>query len=189
MTKNELIFKNDSPHVNDTFLKTCIFNPEYAISSCKGGEEEYFKFLDRTLAESSTTEEFVDAYLKCTEYRKLQGYQELLKRERPERVWYFIRDNFGNKCFKTESDIGGVRVGTTNFSVNINNGMGDGETRVAVFESDEDFYSEHLMTFQTSVRGRFYIFDYDCGGSPVKELDGRYGIYSYQGLVAFVRCD
>lgn len=52
--------------------------------------------------------------------------------------WYRIRDLFGDRCFKTYSDVGSLLVGNEDFQVLIPNGMGDGTTRVAVFKKDDD---------------------------------------------------
>lgn len=181
MTKDDINFPHDDSYL---FLKGCVFNPAiYDAEELK----TYNAFLDDTLAKAFTTEQFINLYLANTSYKHLQGYQELLQKERPERTWYFVRENFGEKCFKTDSDISGVKVGNDEFSININNGYGDGTTRVAVFDDEQDFCCDHIMHYQTSIKGHCFIYDYDCGGKPVKELNGKYFVYDYRGLVAFVK--
>lgn len=106
-----------------------------------------------------------------------------------ENKWYKIRENFGDRCFITMSDVGCVRVGNDDFSVLIPNGYGDGTTRVAVFENGNDFTAEDIMRFTgISVTGKCNIFYYDCGGDTVaREINGNYLVYAYEGLVAFVK--
>lgn len=179
MKKENLIFKNDSKHIHDTFIKSCLFN-------CLTADDEYKEFLTETLEKANNTEEFTEMFLANKKYKHKQGYQVLLRSEKPDQVWYFIRENFGDKCFKTMSDVGGVMVGNDDFSIIVPNGYGDGTTRVAVFDKGE-FYVDNLMQFFTSISGKFAIYGYDCDGAPETELDGRYGIYYYDGLVAFVK--
>ena len=109
--------------------------------------------------------------------------------------WYRIRDLFGDRCFKTYSDVGGLLVGNEYFQVLIPNGIGDGTTRVAIFRKDDKVSSglielmmdrEHGPTFN----GKFNIYSYDCDNpekdEPCKTLEGRYFTYYYDGFVAFV---
>lgn len=101
-------------------------------------------------------------------------------------TWYAIRALFGDRCFKTESDAGGVKVGNDSFSVRIPNGFGDGITRCAVFEAQNETVTE-LMEYFTTIDGTFNIYDYDCGTKAARTLTGRYAVYFYDGLVAFVK--
>ena len=94
---------------------------------------------------------------------------------------------FGDKCFKTYSDAGGVKVGSDTFSVLVPNGRGDRTTRVAVFEDESEFNADLMMYSGTSLHGDFVIYDYDCGNNPVTQLSGNYFVYYYDDLVAFVR--
>ena len=176
MRKENLKFKT-----NDGFIKDCIFNPSIF-------NEKYDNFLKEVLQTAENTEEFINLFLANKDFKKTQGYQELLKYERPEQAWYFVRENFSEKCLKLNSDAGGVKVGNDDFSIIIPNGYGDGITRVAIFENN-DFYCDNLMTYFTLIKcERCHIYDYDCGGLPQVELNGYYSIYFYDGLVAFVKC-
>lgn len=122
---------------------------------------------------------FADDCLKTT-----QAYAELSKET--EGHWYRVRKMFGDKCFKTISDVGSVKVGNESFSLCVNNGRGDGITRVAVFAKGDDF-NQHMMHYScVTVSGKCHIYDYDCGNTPAAELDGNYFVYYYEGLVAFV---
>lgn len=109
--------------------------------------------------------------------------------------WYRIRELFGNRCFKTYSDVGSLLVGNEHFQVLIPNGIGDGTTRVAIFRKDDEvsgglielmFDCKHGPTLS----GKFNIYSYDCDNpaldEPCKTLDGKYFTYYYDGFVAFV---
>ena len=70
--------------------------------------------------------------------------------------WYRIRELFGDRCFKTASDVGSLLVGNEEFQVLIPNGYGDGITRVAVFNkgtSDYDVASRVMSDMMDSHRG------------------------------------
>mgnify|MGYP000448732176 CR=1 FL=1 len=109
--------------------------------------------------------------------------------------WYRIRELFGDRCFKTYSDVGSLLVGNESFQVLIPNGMGDGTTRVAVFKKDDDVPCGLIDLMMDSkhgptLRGKFNIYSYDCDkpevDEPCKTLEGRYLVYYYDGFVAFV---
>lgn len=116
--------------------------------------------------------------------------------------WYRIRELFGDRCFKTASDVGSLLVGNEEFQVLIPNGYGDGTTRVAVFnktDSDFDVNSDYDVAFRIMpdmmdsgpcLYGEFNIYPYDCCNptvdEPCKTLEGRYWTYYYDGLIAFV---
>lgn len=187
MTLEELVLPHDYDTITSdkNYIKRCLCHPNLDRRSPE--YDEYFIFMNTTLANSSSSDDFIDNFLADKRFIKTTGYIELMMRERPDKVWYYVRENFGDRCFKTESDIGSVKVGTDDFSVAISNGYGDGVTRVAVFNNADEFYSGSVMHFHSSIEGHFFIYDYDCGGGePVKELSGRYGVYYYSGLVAFV---
>lgn len=122
---------------------------------------------------------FEDSRLKTT-----QAYAELSKEDADH--WYRVREMFGARCIKTTSDAGGVKVGNEIFAANIENGIGDGTTRLAVFAKGDEF-NENMMRYSgITLKGKFSIYDYDCGGVAIEELDGNYAVYNYDGLVAFV---
>ena len=54
--------------------------------------------------------------------------------------WYRIRELFGDRCFKTASDVGSLLVGNEEFQVLIPNGYGDGTTRVGNGKQIRIFY-------------------------------------------------
>ena len=112
----------------------------------------------------------------------------VIEHERPNALWRTIRGAFGDRCIKTESDAGGVKVGTDGFCTVIRNLRGDGTTRVAVFDDESEIYPyTSFMTFMTTLDGHFNIYSYDCGNDSIISLSGRYGVYAYDGLVAFVK--
>ena len=95
---------------------------------------------------------------------------------------------FGDRAFKTSSDAGSVKIGIANMTILIPNGYGDGTSRVAIFENPKDF-NNCMMSYFTTVSGEnMVIYNYDCGDTPAATISGRYAIYYYEGLVAFVAC-
>ncbi len=173
MNRDSIVFPHET---GDNFLRRCM-NNEFSTDQA---------IVDACAEASRSVEEFVDLYLSHQEERSKQFYQELMRRERPALCWKFIREEFGERCFKTESDAGSVKVGNKQFSVLIPNGEGDGVTRVAVFAKESDFICNSIMDFFTIIDGEFNIFAYDCGNAVSRTLQGRYSVYVWQGFVAFV---
>jgi len=179
MKLNELVFPHDT---KDHFLHRV--TEDYVIKT----SIHYSELVNNLLDNSSFVDEFINEVITASELKTTQLYAELIKHERPERRWKAVREMFGDKCFKTVSDVGGVKVGTDTFSVVVpNGGRGDGTTRVAVFE-DESGFNGDLMNFSCiSLHGDSVIYSYDCGNTPAKKLSGNYLVYYYDGLVAFVK--
>lgn len=177
MKINDIIFPHDAA---DSFLRRCMLNDFGVYATDQAIVEE-------CAAEASNVEEFIDAYPSHESERGTRFWQELVKRERPGLRWKAICADFGDRCFRTFSDAGSVRVGNGSFSILIPNGRGDGETRVAIFDEADEFRSEDLMNFFTKISGTdFGVYAYDCGGQIIERLDGSYNVYTYDGLVAFV---
>lgn len=152
--------------------------------------------ITRALWEQSESyEDFVEALLKY-------DYSDLKHDERARWVyakfskksashWYRIREQFGNKCFKTWSDVGSLLV---NNNTLIHNHIGDGETRVAVFsKNDSDyegfaFFEDMMDSCNIMFDGKIDIYNYDIIGEGriCKSIKGSYVVYVYQGLIAFV---
>lgn len=96
------------------------------------------------------------------------------------------------KCFKVYPEIGSVLVGNENFSVNINNHVGNEETRVAVVD-----YGEIDMTnmyFEKTINCKnVHIFFHDTADRKARSnpaewaatLNGRYGVFVYQDIIVF----
>ena len=178
MRLNELVFPHDT---KEHFLVE--LTKDYVVKT----GFHYSEMVSNLLDNSSFVDEFINKVITASELKTTQLYAELIKMERPEMRWKAIRGMFGNKCFKTESDVGGVKVGTDTFSVVVPNGRGDGTTRVAVFE-DESGFNGNLMEYSgISLHGDSVIYYYDCGNTPTKKLSGNYLVYYYDGLVAFVK--
>lgn len=105
--------------------------------------------------------------------------------------WYRIRSVFGDKQFKTYSDIGSLLI---NNNTLIHNGHGDGTTRVAVFNKDDDdyrgtgFFYDMMHPCIVSFSGKIDIYDYDIKGEGevIKTINGDYDVFIYDGLIAFV---
>lgn len=134
-------------------------------------------------ASAPTQDAFVTAVLSDERLTLTKAFAELSKEV--DGHWYRVRQMFGEKCFKTDSDAGSVKVGNGAFSTLINNGAGDGTTRVAVFAKGDAFNADMMAYAGITLDGNFSIYDYDCGGDPIVALDGKYSVYRYDGLVAF----
>lgn len=95
------------------------------------------------------------------------------------------------KEFKSYADVGGVLIGDKNFGIIVRNGYGDGITIVKVCgKGDIDIPP---YKFLTSINGKFNIYKNDCckrhEDDILTTLDGRYGIYSGDGIVYFEEWD
>lgn len=176
----DVLKKNMSKGCSTHYLGSCIENNE----SCSELYEKcnsYDEFEKRVL--NKECDSYV-AYSLISMYGKDNDYH-----------WYRIRDLFGDRCFKTYSDVGSLLVGNESFQVLIPNGIGDGTTRVAVFKKDDDVFGgliELMMDRKhgPTLSGKFNIYSYDCDNpaldEPRKTLEGRYFTYYYDGFVAFV---
>lgn len=100
------------------------------------------------------------------------------------RHWYRLRAMVGEVKY-TESDGGSLKIAKDGFEVHIPNGYGDGTMRYAVV-NDEDF-NYFMAYFCCVVKGEFNVYDYDCGDEICETLKGRYFVYSYDGIVVFVK--
>ena len=91
------------------------------------------------------------------------------------------------KKLKCDSDIGGVLVGTKEFMANMENGLGDGTTKILIVDRNEIDLNEYR--FNTSIKGTFNIYNYDCSHGDdadiIATLKGRYGVYYRSGTVVF----
>lgn len=98
----------------------------------------------------------------------------------------------GADVYHAMSDAGGVLIGDLagTFGIIIDNGYGDGQTDVVVAD-DRDQVNGDRFEFVTSIKGQTVVYDYDCAelgdGCALAYLDGRYGVYSGDRCVVFVR--
>lgn len=175
MIKEELTF--NIPQSEAAFVKGCIFN-----NWVKGCDE-----IMEHLRNAIDTEDFINKILGDSELTTTQAYAEVSKKLRPDSHWYRVREMFGDNVIKTSSDAGSVKVGVDNMSVLVPNGYGDGISRVAIFD-DSKAFNDSMMSYFTTIKGEnMIIYDYDCGDVAATTISGRYGIYYYSGLVAFVK--
>ena len=175
MLKKELKF--NIPQSEAAFVKGCIFN------NWVNGYDEIMQHL----RDAVDTEDFINKILGDPELATTQAYAEVSKKLHPGSHWYRVREMFGNRAFKTSSDAGSVKVGVSNMFVLVPNGYGDGITRVGVFDNAREF-NDDMMAFFTTISGKdIAIYGYDCGDLPEITISGRYNIYYYSGLVAFVK--
>ena len=159
------------------FVEECIFN-----NWVKGCDE-----IMQHLRDAVDTEDFINKILGDPESTTTQAYAEVSKKLRPNNHRYRVREMFGDNVIKTSSDAGSVKIGVDNMSILVPNGYGDGITRVGIIENAREF-NDDMMTFFTTISGKdIIIYDYDCGDVAATTISGRYGIYYYSGLVAFVK--
>lgn len=98
-------------------------------------------------------------------------------------IFEHIKNQTDASFHLTSSDIGGVKIGNEDFGIIIPNGFGDGETEVIITNNDA-----HVpLSFYTSVKGNFNIYNYDCGNTVETTLNGKYMIYSGKQTVVFVK--
>ena len=174
MNKEDLKFNIEQPKA--TFVKECIFN-----NWVKGYNE-----IMQHLRDAVDTEDFINKILGDPELATTQAYAEVSKKLRPDSHWYRVRAMFGDEVIKTSSDAGSVKVGVANMSVLVPNGYGDGITRVGIIEKTG--FNDDMMSYFTTIKGEnMIIYDYDCGDVAATTISGRYNIYYYSGLVAFVK--
>lgn len=106
-----------------------------------------------------------------------------------DKHWYRVREILGDKCHKTDSEAGSLLVSSVDgsFSIRISNGYGDGTTRFAILEKNDDI--RNMLRFSTELNGKFNIYDYDCCipgfHQPMMTIEGRYGVYFYDGMIVF----
>lgn len=175
MNKEELKFNIERARA--TFVRECIFNKWVS---------GYDKIMEH-LHNAVDTEDFIDKILGDPELTTTQAYAEVSKKLRPDSHWYRVREMFGDDVIKISSDAGSVKVGVDNMSVFVPNGYGDGISRVAIFDSSKAF-NDSMMSYFTTIKGEnMIIYDYDCGDVAATTISGRYNIYYYSGLVAFVK--
>ena len=90
-----------------------------------------------------------------------------------------------DKYFITCSDAGSVKIGNNDMNFIIPNGVGDGETKVAILNKSE--MNQSAFHFFTRIEGVFDIYNYDCGSEVEMTIEGRFGVYYKNGIVIFER--
>lgn len=158
------------------FLKKC-------MSNIKGDFEDCFMpFIE----EAKNDDMKLIELLLASEDEKIlmsQAYAVASRLDLDGQHWKRVRHMLGEKCKKTISDAGSLKIGNESFSINISNGYGDGETKYAILERNE--LNDDMMDFLTSVEGTLNIYSYDCGSHINETISGRYGIYRYDGIIVF----
>lgn len=190
MRKADLHFIDENERTGYSFIMQCLFKSEWERNA-----ENYNKLVKSLIRKASDTADFVKMYLDkdtaiANSYYTDQCYQAMLEKYDSSAAWYYCRENLGNKCRKTWSDAGSLKIGNDNFTVLFGNNKGDGETRYAVLSKNE-FYASRIFSYQTQFEGEnINVYSYDCGNEVDEVLPkGRYQVYSYEGLVAIVSLD
>ena len=162
------------------FTKRCLNNE--SIYDYKGSIAIIKDYWNK----AKTINEFKDLVLNDKRLKDNQGYWELAKEDIQlyDRLVLEYLGSKADKHFTTESDIGSLAVGTSDFKYNIGNLYGDGTNYVYILENNE-----HLscLDFLTTIEGDFNIYDYDCGNNIAITLHGKYAIYRGEQVFVFVK--
>lgn len=154
------------------------------IKSC-GPDDCYREIVEKTGDDIDT---IIKALLESKDKKIIssQAYAVASRLNLDGQHWNRLREMMGNKCRKTESDAGGLKVGNDEFSIIIPNGYGDGVTRYAVLEEDDITIDiSDAMDYFTSINGKFNIYDYDCGNNILEVIEGTFAVYRYEGIIIF----
>lgn len=149
--------------------------------------KDYLPRIEEILEESKNPDDFIRRLCNEESLNGFYAIAKITKEYMPQEHWYKVRGLLGGKIFKTDSEMGSVKIGNDNFSILIPNGYGDGTSRVAVLDKEEFPVGDYLDYF-TTIKGKFYIFRCDWSENVIPEqLDGEYAVYSWNGFVAFVK--
>ena len=177
------IFTKSKIDREKNFLKECVTN------SWQSNTEA---FQDIIKESEGNPDEMIKMLLESDDKAVIrsQAYAVASRMNLDGRHWYRVRGILGDKCCKTISDAGGLKIGSKDktFSILIPNGYGDGITRYGVLdEKDVTMDIGTAMQYFTIIEGAFSIYDYDCGNTIEEYAEGRYQIYYYDGIIIFVK--
>lgn len=143
------------------------------------------KLIRRIAAKSENFSDFFERFLSEPALRYTVKARILIENVDPQMLWKHIRSAFGDKCSKTTSERGALKIGNESFSIFIQNGRGDGITRYCVCENEPEFtglFKDAPTCFELLKPA--YIYSYDCGTDIDREIPaGSYMAHSYDGLV------
>ena len=150
-----------------------------ALKDMSGGEKEAFEVR----AVASVIEK------KSDEDYKKEIEKEFCAKKNATSMWRAVRSCL-DLIAHTYSDAGSVAFGNSSFAVNISTGGGDGTSRVGFITDSEVTRFMKFETIITLKDGGFY--EYDCihdfkDEELVKIPDGKYCVYSYDGMVGLER--
>ena len=92
------------------------------------------------------------------------------------------------KMYKYSCDGGTIKIGNDDFSVHITNDYGDGTHKVYIGTEKEIFDRKpYDAKYVGSVRGKFNIYEYDCGNEVLCKLEGRYSVYKHAGTIYLIK--
>ena len=121
-----------------------------------------------------------------------KGYKTMTSQEK----WINIMKQIGTRFFILYPELGSVLVGDENFAVNINNHVGNEETRVAIVDFGKIDTSH--MYLETTINCRnAHIFVSDTADAKSRSnpagwaaiLNGKYGVYVFQDIIVFEKWD
>lgn len=87
-------------------------------------------------------------------------------------------DEHSSQKIYTASDRACLKIGNESFQIDIPNGGGDGTTIVYVFDKENIFDDSLFKNLHVTIRGKFGIYDYDCGNRICATLSGSYYVYT-----------
>ena len=88
------------------------------------------------------------------------------------------------KKYEYSCDGGSIKIGNDEFSVHITNDYGDGTHKVYIFKEKEISNIKPAdAKYVGSVRGKFNIYEYDCGNEVLCKLEGEYSVFKYVGSI------
>jgi len=157
-----------------TFTYQCLTNQLH------GGE-----IFARIWKKAKTKKEFLDMILDDPQVRGEQGTYAAIKEFNIERMEGYRKLLIADADrFTTLSDAGGVRIGNVDYSFLIPNGIGDGETTVAIMD-DNCHFCESAFQYFTLIRGEFFVYSHDGVGEAVKKLEGGFMVFYSDGIIVF----
>ena len=108
-------------------------------------------------------------------------------------MWYKLRGFLGDKCKKTVSDIGSLKIGNDIFSVFLSNGYADGTTRYAIFDyipKWANWFKNSFYPVEVRTDDSVFVYKYDCGDDKMESIPkGKYFATSYEGLILITKYD
>ena len=169
----------------DNYLIRCVFPETYS--------EEKYNVFNSICRKAKDFDDFLNLYLENETFKYSQGAYELYKKFFAKDLWFKLRSFLGNKCRKTCSDIGSLKIGNDTFSIFISNGYGDGVTRYAIFDHQPewaDWFGSSFEVFEVKGNNSVFVYDYDCGNNKTEPIPkGKYFAKSYSGLILIYKYD
>ena len=166
-------------------------NENFRIKNLVANEKDkHYNIIRNYLLQSETPEEFSGLILDDKSLELSNIYIQVFRNSvsQYDRTINMLLDALPNKRITT-ADVGGLLIGTVDFSVRLPNGIGDGEVVYDVIESGINL---QLLNYVATISGEaipiYYSDMMDFKHNDIVEtISGRFMVYSYEGIVVFVR--